>query len=267
MRSIAQQADRVTVEADGLTVASAHVVVTAPPALVSAIAFDPVLPPDRAELYRRAVAGPESKTLVVYDEPFWRAEGLSGQTAGPGSASEVTIDASPDGRGPGVLASFTFGKVASRFDDLDAGERRRALTGALTERLGTRAASPAEIIETPWWKQEWTRGCSMAHLPPGVLTRLGPLLREPFGLRALGRHRDLDDLARCHRRGHPLRRAGGVGGARSMSVGDAFRGGSLIRVARQATLVTDGPHRARPHDPRLRAFVVDRARSEGHGHP
>ena len=43
-----------------------------------------MLPDDRLALYRNAVAGPESKTLVVYDEPFWRADGFSGQTAGPG---------------------------------------------------------------------------------------------------------------------------------------------------------------------------------------
>ena len=52
---------------------------------------------------------------------------------------------------------------------------------ALTARLGPRAASPVEFIETAWWKEEWTRGCSMAHFPPGILTRYGPLLREPFG--------------------------------------------------------------------------------------
>ena len=46
-------------------------------------------------LYRKAIAGPESKTLVVYDEPFWRADGFSGQTSEPNSASEVTLDASP----------------------------------------------------------------------------------------------------------------------------------------------------------------------------
>ena len=58
------------------------------------------------------VAGPETKTLVVYDEPFWRADGFSGQTAEPGSAAEVTLDASPASGTPGVIASFTFGPVA-----------------------------------------------------------------------------------------------------------------------------------------------------------
>ena len=46
-----------------------------------------MLPDDRTTLYRKAIAGPESKTLVVYDEPFWRADGFSGQTSEPGSAA------------------------------------------------------------------------------------------------------------------------------------------------------------------------------------
>ena len=52
---------------------------------------------------------------------------------------------------------------------------------ALSTRLGPKAASPIDYVETAWWKEEWTRGCSMAHFPPGVLTRHGHLLREPFG--------------------------------------------------------------------------------------
>ena len=145
----------------------AHAVVTVPPALALEIAFDPVLPDDRLTLYRNAVAGPETKTLVVYDEPFWRADGFSGQTSEPGSAAEVTIDASPASGTPGVIASFTFGPVAERLDALDPAERRRAVLDALTARLGPRAASPVEFIETAWWKEEWTRGCSMAHFRPG----------------------------------------------------------------------------------------------------
>ena len=181
VRSITQRDDHVLVDTGALTVSARHAVVTVPPALAVDIAFDPVLPEDRLTLYRNAVAGPESKTLVVYDEPFWRADGFSGQTSQPGSASEVTLDASPATGTPGVIASFAFGAVAERFDALDPAERRRAVLDALTRRLGPRAASPVEFIETAWWAEEWTRGCSMAHLPPGILTRYGPLLRQPFG--------------------------------------------------------------------------------------
>ena len=181
VRSITQRDDGVVVAAADLTVSAHHAVVTVPPSLALDIAFDPELPPDRAELYRQAIAGPESKTLVVYDEPFWRDAGFSGQSAQPGSASEVTLDATPVAGKPGVIASFTFGSVAERVDALDAAERRALVLDALTARFGPRAATPRDFVETAWWKEAWTRGCSVAHLPPGVLTRYGHLLREPFG--------------------------------------------------------------------------------------
>jgi monoamine oxidase len=181
VRTVTQASDHVSVAADGVSVSARHAVVAVPPALALEITFDPALEADRLALYRQAVAGPESKTLVVYDEPFWRAAGFSGQSAEPNSTSEVTLDATPASGSPGVVASFTFGRVAERVDALDDSERRRLVLDALTSRFGRRAAAPVEVIETPWWREQWTRGCSMAHFPPGTLTRYGSLLREPFG--------------------------------------------------------------------------------------
>ena len=80
-----------------------------------------------------------------------------------------------------MLASFAFGSVAENLDLLDATERRRYVIEALTARLGPKAANPVDFVETAWWTEKWTRGCSMAHFPPNILTRYGPLLQEPFG--------------------------------------------------------------------------------------
>jgi monoamine oxidase len=181
VRSILQRTDHVVVESAEITVSARHAVVAVPPALALEIAFDPVLPEDRLTLYRHSTAGPETKTLLIYDEPFWRTAGFSGQSAGPQSASEVTLDASPAAGKPGVIASFTFGPIAERVDAFDAGERRRQVIAAMVERFGPRASSPSAYIETPWWKEPWTRGCSMAHWSPGILTKYGSLLRQPFG--------------------------------------------------------------------------------------
>ena len=181
VRTILQRADHVVVESAEITVSARHAVVAVPPALALEIAFDPALPEDRLTLYQHSTAGPETKTLLVYDEPFWRTAGFSGQSAGPQSASEVTLDASPVTGKPGVIASFTFGPIAERIDALDAGERRRQVIAAMVERFGPRASSPSAFIETPWWKEPWTRGCSMAHWSPGILTKYGSLLRQPFG--------------------------------------------------------------------------------------
>jgi monoamine oxidase len=181
VRAVSQRNDHVDVEALDVEVAARYAIVSVPPALILDIAFDPPLADDRQMLYRNAVAGPETKTLVVYDEPFWRSAGFSGQTSEPGSAAEVTLDATPAAGAPGVIASFTFGRSAQRADALDDTTRRRVVIDALTARLGPGAASPEAFIETQWWKEPWTRGCSMAHLPPGTLTLYGHLLREPHG--------------------------------------------------------------------------------------
>jgi monoamine oxidase len=181
VRAISQRDDHVVVDTEDLTVSARNAVVAVPPALALEIAFDPVLPDDRLTLYRNDIGGPETKTLVVYDEPFWRADGFSGQTSEPGSACEVTLDASPASGSPGVIASFSFGPVAESLDELEPAVRRSAVIDALTYRLGSRAASPVDFIETAWINEEWTRGCSFAHLRPGILSRYGSLLREPFG--------------------------------------------------------------------------------------
>ena len=80
-----------------------------------------------------------------------------------------------------MLASFTFGPVAERVAALDDGVRRRTVLEALAARFGPRAGSPIDYIETAWWTEKWTRGCSMAHYPPGILSKYGHLLSEPFG--------------------------------------------------------------------------------------
>jgi monoamine oxidase len=181
VRAIRQAGDRVVVAGAGLEVTARHAVVTVPPALALEIAFDPPLPADRQALYRNAVGGQATKTLVVYDEPFWRGDGLSGQTAEPASIVELTIDAGPPSGSAGILAAFAFGPVAERAAALAPEVRRKTVLDALAARFGPRAAMPAAYVETSWWKAEWPRGCSMAHFTPGTLTRYGALLRAPFG--------------------------------------------------------------------------------------
>ena len=181
VRSVSQSFVGALVDSDEFGVSCRYVVVATPPALTLDIEFTPSLQDDRRALYKSAVAGVETKTLVVYDSAFWREEGFSGQSAGPGSAAEVTLDASPPSGSPGVVASFTFGPVAERIGAMTPPDRRQAVVGELTKRFGPKAGSPVEFVETAWWTEDWSKGCSMAHLPPGVLTRQGHLLREPMG--------------------------------------------------------------------------------------
>ena len=155
-------------------VARAHVVVTVPPALVLEIAFDPVLPDDRLALYRNAIAGPETKTLVVYDEPFWRADGFSGQTSEP-ELGRRGHDRRVARRGPpGVLASFTFGpRRRARSTRSTPPSAAAACSTRSSPGSGPTAATPGRRSSR---RRGGTRsgraGCSMAHFRPGILTQL-----------------------------------------------------------------------------------------------
>ena len=73
------------------------------------------------------------------------------------------------------------GRSRERVDALDPADGASAVLDALDRSARPARREPVDFVETSWWHEEWTRGCSIAHLRPGILTRYGPLLREPFG--------------------------------------------------------------------------------------
>jgi monoamine oxidase len=63
-----------------MNVRARRVIVAVPLAIAGQIDYRPTLPLDRLFLHQRMPSGAIVKTSDVYDEPFWRADGLSGQT-------------------------------------------------------------------------------------------------------------------------------------------------------------------------------------------
>ncbi len=121
------------------------------------------------------------KAQAIYDEPFWRAKGLTGAGMHTQLPVSITVDNSPQDGTPGVLCGFIDGRNARRLGEEDAAERRRVVLDAFARHFGPRAASPREYVEMDWTAEEWTRGCYGAHFPPGVWTEYGPTLRAPVG--------------------------------------------------------------------------------------
>jgi len=78
-RRITQDEDGVVVAADGHELRARHVVVAVPPLLAGHIDYEPGLPPWRDQLTQRMPMGSVTKCMAVYDEPFWRGDGLTGQ--------------------------------------------------------------------------------------------------------------------------------------------------------------------------------------------
>jgi monoamine oxidase len=181
VRQVTQDNRGVEVVADMGAVRAQRVIVTVPVTLTGQVRFDPPLPAERALLIQRVPAGSVIKVLVMYDEPFWRADGLTGQSFAITEPVAGSYDGSTDTGRPGLLIAFAFGPHARALARVSAAERRRTFLDALAKRFGPQAASPVQYFEHDWADEVWSRGCYMAHFPPGVLTGFGPALRAPVG--------------------------------------------------------------------------------------
>ena len=158
-----------------------RIIVTAPPLLAGRIEYEPTLPHWREQLTQRVPMGSVIKCQVIYDEPFWRAQGLSGQATGDGEGSRVVFDNSPPDGSPGVLLAFLEGDEARRLGGDNAQARRAAVLGSLTRYFGPKAASPADYLELDWQQERWSSGCYGTLFGPNVWTRYGHALTTPAG--------------------------------------------------------------------------------------
>lgn len=131
-----------------------QVVLAMPPRVAATLAFTPDIPaPVRSalEAVPTWMAG-HAKFVAVYDTPFWREDGLSGDaTSQRGPLAEIH-DASADSGG----ALFGFPGVPAA---LRAGRRDEVISASvaqLTRLFGPRAASPVELFYTDWAEESLT---------------------------------------------------------------------------------------------------------------
>ena len=181
VRSIRQSSAGVEVFSDRLTVDARRVIVATPPLLASRIQYDPALPAAQTQLLRRLLSGSALRGITIYDEPFWRNDGLSGMSVAPDLPVPVALDQSPRSGNPGILSSYMFGPQAVRAAALNPAERRDIWLRALAARYGAKALSPRAHLETDWAAEEWSLGGMIAHFAPGVLTSFGQALHESAG--------------------------------------------------------------------------------------
>jgi monoamine oxidase len=181
VHQIVQSRTGVRVEASGVTVRARRAIVAIPPALAGRIAYHPLLSPRRDQITQRVPQGTQIKCEAIYDRPFWRDDGYSGfavTDAGPG---QVVFDNSPPDNRPGVLVSFVCGENARAWSTRPERDLRAALLKQYAELWGKKALQARGYFQMAWAKEEWSRGCPVGVMPPGVLVDNGAALRAPAG--------------------------------------------------------------------------------------
>ncbi|GAE77357.1 hypothetical protein JCM18918_3228 [Cutibacterium acnes JCM 18918] len=90
VRSVHSDDDGVTVTTtDGTQYQGRSVIVTVPPRLLKDMTFEPALPAERLEMADKVPAGNVIKAYLVYDSPWWRTSGASGQMGADEGAVRV----------------------------------------------------------------------------------------------------------------------------------------------------------------------------------
>jgi putrescine oxidase len=135
-RKVRWTPDSVEIDAGGAHVSARAAVVAVAPNLTGTIRFDPPLPPWRLRLEQAASQGSVTKILTVYDEPFWRADGLSGEGAAPYQVVRELYDNSPPSASVGVLCTFLAGEVAEAAGRMSPDARRTAVLEGMATFVG-----------------------------------------------------------------------------------------------------------------------------------
>jgi len=166
---------------DGRRFRARRTIVAVPVPLTARIAYDPPLPHARDALTQRMAMGTVVKAHAIYDEPFWRADGLSGIATRAEGPIKLVYDNSPPDGSCGVLLAFFEGRHAQQATAQTEAERREAVLRTLASLFGRRALSPRAYVDHAWGQDQYTRGCYGAYLPPGGWTGFGAALRAPVG--------------------------------------------------------------------------------------
>ena len=221
VRRIRHDDHGVAVTADGVEVSADHVIVAMPPTMTSRIAFDPPLPGYRDQLTQRMPQGTVIKCLAIYDEPFWRADGLTGQATSDLGPVKVVFDNTPPSGGPGILLGFLEGHAARQLGRMDASARREQVVERLRAPVRPAGPHPRRLRRQGLGRRGVVAWLLRLRDDDRGVDRVRPRAACTRRPDPLGRRRDRHDLERLHGRGGPLRRACGPGGAGPLSGGRA----------------------------------------------
>lgn len=153
--------------AGGTACTSRHVVLAIPPRLAAGLRYDPPLS-ETARLSLAAIptwmAG-HAKFVAIYDRPFWREKGLSGDALSRhGPLAEIHDASGVEGQ-PAALFGFLGIPAVARQDH--ASEIGTLALDQLARIFGPEAARPVHTALQDWAREPWTATLADQTPPPG----------------------------------------------------------------------------------------------------
>jgi monoamine oxidase len=173
----------VTVEGNEFSISAKNLIVAIPPALISEIDFQPGLPLYKTQLLQKISMGIVGKILAIYDKPFWRTKGYSGQVvADENSPFQTLFDASPADGSYGSLMAFCIADRARDFFSKTEESRKKIALENFVSYFGQEASAPVKYIDHSWANEAWSKGCYAGVYPTGAWTNFQDTLAKQVGV-------------------------------------------------------------------------------------
>uniref|UniRef100_A0A8C1AGK4 monoamine oxidase n=1 Tax=Cyprinus carpio carpio TaxID=630221 RepID=A0A8C1AGK4_CYPCA len=186
-----QDSENMKVTTSAGTVTCKAVIVACPSHLA-----EPALPAEHQRLTQCLHVGHMTKLIITH--PTVR-KGFSWEIVARPSEDcplSVTFDATSP-RGNPALVGFITGVQACDWCDRKMEERRDAVISSLVKYLGPEASTYIHDEEKDWAKEEWSGGCPVNVMTPGMLMYYHPSLRKPFGRYTTPLHYDTRKGSKC----------------------------------------------------------------------
>lgn len=147
------------------------IIMAIPPTLAAKINFYPMLSSAKKQLIDRIAMGQVGKCFMVYEKPFWRTSGFSGQAfADNNSPFQSMFDASPKDSKYGIILAFTIANRAKAYFENTKEKRKESMLRKLVAYFGKEAETPMFYEDFNMTDEAWSRGCYAGLYPTGAWT-------------------------------------------------------------------------------------------------
>lgn len=159
------------------------VILSVPTTLYPSISFDPPLPAAKQALADNSILGYYSKMIFVWDSPWWRDQGFSGDLHSVSGPVSLARDTSIEADQQWSITCFMVGGPGRSWSKLSKRQRQKAVWDQLREAFvsaGAQVQDPANVLEFEWSKQQYCLGGPTPVYGLNDLSMFGPALTLHF---------------------------------------------------------------------------------------
>ncbi len=151
-----------------------QVIMTIPPQLNMKINYVPKLPDNKIKLYSNIKMGQVLKVVILYEKPWWREKGFSGEIISNNPPIFLSYDCSYEDKYYGLVCFICS-------DDIKSYSKASILNGFADYFDDSRALNPISYYEKNWTEEPYSEGCYFGVTNKNILSHYKHEFTKGYG--------------------------------------------------------------------------------------